>query len=45
MYKKQDNFRGNRIKERRLKKVINNIVKDENLTDKIFELVKEQSEY
>lgn len=45
MYKKQDNFRGNKIKERRLRKVINNVVKDEKLTDKVFELVKEQSEY
>ena len=42
---KKDNWRGNKIKEKEVRYVIRRQLKDDALTDQIFELVKNQSEY
>jgi type I restriction enzyme R subunit len=42
---KKDGWRGNRIKEREVRYVIRQHVCDEAETERIFELVKNQSEY
>jgi type I restriction enzyme, R subunit len=42
---KKDNWRGNRIKEKEVRYVIRRQLKDDALTEQIFELVKNQSEY
>jgi type I restriction enzyme R subunit len=42
---KKDNFRGNRIKEREVKSAIKKYVKDSEVVENIFELVKNQNEY
>lgn len=45
MQAKQDNFRGNLIKERKIKRAVLSVVEDQNVVDEVFELIKEQSEY
>ncbi len=42
---KQDSFRGNKVKERKLWRAIRAIVKDDRAADDLLALVKEQSEY
>ncbi len=42
---KKDGWRGNKIKEKEVRYVIRNHLKDEDLTNQIFDLVKNQSEY
>lgn len=42
---KQDSFRGNKVKERKLWRAIRAIVKDDRVADDLLALVKEQSEY
>ena len=42
---KKDNWRGHKIKERQVKNAIRRILKDEELTDRIFEIVLKQGEY
>jgi len=42
---KKDNWRGNRIKERKVKNAIRKVLKDDNLTEDIFEIVLNQDEY
>ena len=42
---KKDGFRGNKIKEKEVRNAIKSVLKDEQLTDSIFELVKRQSDY
>lgn len=45
MSSKQDNFRGNKIKERKIWRAIRAIVKDDQEADRLLVLVKEQSEF
>ena len=45
MSSKQDNFRGNKIKERKIQRAIFAVVKDEQKADQLLALVKEQSEF
>ena len=45
MSSKQDNFRGNKIKERKIWRAIRAVVKDDQEADKLLALVKEQSEF
>lgn len=42
---KKDNWRGNKIKERRVKNAIRRVLQDDELTEKIFEIVLEHGEY
>lgn len=42
---KKDNWRGHKIKERQAKNAIRKILKDEELTEKIFQIVLKQGEY
>jgi len=42
---KKDNWRGNKIKERRVKNAIRKVLKNDKLTEKIFEIVLNQGEY
>ena len=42
---KKDNWRGHKIKERQVKNAIRKILKDEELTEKIFQIVLKQGEY
>ena len=42
---RKDSFRGNRIKEKEVKYAIKAVLKDDTLTDQIFEIVKKQHEY
>lgn len=42
---KKDDWRGNKIKEREVKNAIKKIVADDEQADKVFELVKNQSDY
>lgn len=42
---KQDSFRGNKVKERKIWRAILAIVKDKKQADDLLALVKEQSEY
>ena len=42
---KKDNWRGNKIKERKVKNAIRKVLKDDELTEKIFEIVLNQGEY
>ncbi len=42
---KKDNWRGHKIKERQVKNAIRKILKDEELTEKIFKVVLQQGEY
>ena len=44
-HKKKDGWRGNRIKEREVRYAIYEVLKDEILTNRILELVKNQNEY
>ena len=45
MSSKQDNFRGSKIKERKIWRAIRAVVKDDQEADQLFALVKEQSEF
>lgn len=45
MSSKQDNFRGSKIKERKIWRAIRAVVKDDQKADDLLSLVKEQSEY
>ena len=45
MSSKQDNFRGSKIKERKIWRAIRAIVKDDQEADRLLVLVKEQSEF
>ena len=42
---RQDSFRGNKVKERKIWRAINAIIKDDRQADELLALVKEQSEY
>ncbi len=42
---RKDNWRGNKIKKRRVKNAIMKVLKDKDLTDKIFEIILQQEEY
>jgi type I restriction enzyme, R subunit len=42
---KKDGWRGNKIKEREVRYVIQEVLQEETLTNQIFELVKNQNEY
>ena len=42
---KQDNFRGNKIKERKIWRAVRAIVKNDQEADKLLALIKEQSEF
>jgi len=42
---KQDGFRGNLIKERKIKKALHDVLKDDEETEKIFQIVVNQNEY
>jgi len=42
---KKDNWRGNRIKERKVKNAIRKVLNNDELTEKIFEIVLKQDEY
>ncbi len=42
---RKDDWRGNKIKERQVKIAIKRVLKDEELTEKIFEIVLKQDEY
>ena len=42
---KKDGWRGSKIKEREVRYVIHEVLQEENLTNQIFELVKNQTEY
>ena len=44
-HKKKDDWRGNNMKERELKITIKNILNDDGLSEKIFEIVRNQDEY
>lgn len=45
MFSKQDNFRGNKIKERKIWRAIRAVVKDDQKATELLALIKEQSEY
>lgn len=45
MFSKQDNFRGSKIKERKIWRAIRAIVKDDQKATELLTLIKEQSEY
>ena len=45
MFSKQDNFRGSKIKERKIWRAIRAIVKDDQKATELLALIKEQSEY
>lgn len=45
MASKQDNFRGNKIKERKILRAIRAVVKEKEKTDQLMTLVKDQSEW
>ena len=45
MSSKQDNFRGSKIKERKIWRAIRAVVKDDQEADQLLALVKEQSEF
>ena len=45
MSSKQDNFRGSKIKERKIWRAIRAVVKDDSKADQLLALVKEQSEF
>ena len=45
MSSKQDNFRGSKIKERKIWRAIRTVVKDDQEADQLLALVKEQSEF
>ena len=42
---RQDGWRGNKIKERKIRRVIEDLIKDQELVDELFKLTKEQGEY
>ncbi|HWS84348.1 MAG TPA: hypothetical protein VN207_08825 [Ktedonobacteraceae bacterium] len=42
---KKDGWRGSKIKEREVRYVIHEVLQEESLTNQIFELVKNQTEY
>ena len=44
-YTKKDSWKGNKIKEREVRNAIKKHVKEDTEVDRIFELVKNQSEY
>ena len=44
-YSKQDNFRGDLVKERNIKKALYNVLKDEAEVERIFQIIVNQKEY